>query len=285
MAPLGLRHALVAASAASLLVLPAVANAASVPPTSSGSAANPTPLSGTVQGHLTGNSGGAYDYFQFMYPGDGSTVTLNLTTTDATPLNIGAAGLNVYQDGVLLTTSSANGPFAADAIFTSNTRGPIVVQLFDYDPTSSFNFSLSSTGLATQPAATSTATTATATTAPATSAKPSSTTSSTLELNGGSVSGNLAANSGGSFATYTLNYPGDGSAETLTLTTDNSTPLATGAAGINIYQNGVLLTTSSQSGPFAADAIFTSNTGGPVVVQVFNYDPAIAISYTLTTAH
>lgn len=287
MAPFGLRYALAAAGAASLLALPAAANAAAVSPSSSGSAANPTPLSGTVEGHLSGNSGGAYDYFQFMYPGDGSTVTLNLSTTDATPLNTGAAGLNVYQNGVLLTTSSANGPFADDAIFTSSTAGPIVVQVFDYDPTSSFNFSLSSTGLTSQPAATSTATStaATSTAAATAPAKPTSTSSNTLELSNGSVSGRLAANSGGSFATYTLNYPGDSSAETLTLTTDDSTPLATGAAGINVYQNGVLLTTSSQSGTFAVDAIFTSSTSGPVVVQVFNYDPANAINYTLTSAH
>jgi len=287
-APIGLRHAIVAVGAASLLALPAVASAATLTPSSGGTQANPTPLSGTVEGHLAGNTGGAYDYFQFMYPGDSTPVTLNLTSNDATPLNTGAAGLNVYQNGNLLTTSSASGPFADDAIFTSSTAGPVVVQVFNYDPTSSINFTLSSSGLPAQPAATTTTAPSTAT-APTTGSTGSSTTtgasSHTLALNGGSETGHLAANSGGAFATYTLTYPGDGSAETLTLTTDDATPLATSAAGINVYQNGVLLTTSSQSGPFAATAIFTSNTGGPVVVQVFNYDPSAGINYTLTSAH
>lgn len=287
MAPQVRRRTLLLAGGAAALAVPAAAFTAG--PIMA--AAAPQTLTGPVSGQLASNSGGAFALYQFNYPGDGSAVTLTLTTNISAPLDSGAAGVNIYQNGNLMTSASRSGPFTATAIYSSSTSGPLVVQVFNYDPVNSISYTLTPQGLPTQSSSstsTTSATTTTATAASATTPTTSSSSSSSTSMSGtpqaltGPVSGRLVGNSGGAFALYQFNYRGDGSAVMLTLTTDTATPLASGAAGINIYQNGARVTTSSQSGPFQVTAVYSSSTGGPVVVQVFNYDPANPISYTLT---
>lgn len=112
--------------------------------------ARPILLTRVAQGTLVGSSGGAYTFYQFSYPGDGSTLALTLTTDNATPLNSGAAGLNVYQ-GNTTAVAGRDGPFTDLALFSSTTPGPVLVQVFDYDPANRIAFTLTSQYLSSQP--------------------------------------------------------------------------------------------------------------------------------------
>jgi len=142
------------ACTAALAVLLIFAGTVSAEPAAS-SARNPLPLVGSVDGSLVGNGGGAYAFYQFIYPGDGSTISLTLTTNNATPLNSGAAGVNVYQ-GSTTAAAGRDGPFTDLALFSSTTPGPVLVQVFDYDPANNIAFTLTPKGL---PARSTTATT------------------------------------------------------------------------------------------------------------------------------
>lgn len=286
----GLRPGLIAVAAALLLPFPALAASTGA---TGNSPSNPIPLTSPVQGSLAGNSGGSFAYYQFSYPGDGSTVALTLTADNTVPLNTGSAGLNVYQGGALVATSGRYTDNSDLTLFFSHSNDPAIVQVYNYDPANSIDFSVSAQGLPAQTATVAPSATAApmvmpnATAAPAatTAAVPSaSATPAMLALNG-SVKGQLIGNTGGSYANYQLTYPGDGSTVSLTLTVDDPTPLTSGAAGFNVYQSGALLTSASQNGQNSAFAFFTSSTGGPITVQVFDYDPMHPITFTLTAQH
>src|SRR5579859_6615139 len=100
MAGRSLRRVLAGGGAAMCLFLPGVAFADSSNAPAAGTlASNAVPLTSAITGNLAANSAGSFRYAQFSYPGDGSTVTLNLTVDNAVPLETGAAGFNVYQAG------------------------------------------------------------------------------------------------------------------------------------------------------------------------------------------
>lgn len=282
------RRAFLAVGGVALLALPGAAFAASA---TSGVAGQPQPFAGSASGQLVGNTGGASVSYQFNYPGDGSAVILQLTTNVSAPLDSGAAGINIYQNGNLIISGSRSGPFATTAVFTSSTAGPVVAQIYNYDPANPISYTLTAQGLAAQPASSTTTVSGSATTATssvvATSSSTSAIATSGSEGAGprpltGPVSGRLVGNTGGAYALYQFSYPGDGSTVMLTLSTDNAAPLNSGAAGVNVYQNGARVTTASPSGPFQVMAVFSSSTAGPVVAQIYNYDPVNPINYTLT---
>ncbi|MCL4543399.1 MAG: plastocyanin/azurin family copper-binding protein [Chloroflexi bacterium] len=105
---------------------------------------------------------------------------------------------------------------------------------------------------------------------------------------GGAAGGTLPENSGGAFAYFALSSPGSAPV-TLTLTYG---PYAAGAAhsvGVNVYQDGTLLASAHGEATGLGDPV-TSNvptvtvtplaSGGPLLLQVFNYSPA-TVTYTL----
>ena len=275
-----LRRTLVAAVAAATLTLPGVALAAS--PSTGSVATNPATLTGTVQGNLAGNSGGSFDYLQFNYPGDGSTVTLDLTVDNTLPLQDGAAGINIYQNGNLLATSGQNGPNSGEALFSGSTAGPILVQVFNYEAGTPIAFTLTPQGLPAQTQASAPAATSSTTTA----ATASSATSSTTPTLGGSASGTLAASTGGSFALYRLAYPGNSQNVTLSLSVSPVAPAEVGTTGLNVYdQDGNLVGTASPSeDPSVLSLTLNNASAATYTIQVFNYDPSTSVSYTLIQA-
>lgn len=110
--------------------------------------------------------------------------------------------------------------------------------------------------------------------------------SSATELQG-SQSGSLTGNTGGSFKTYQITTP-TGAAVTLTLSYAPFDYTYASGIGINVYQAGVsVAAVSGQTGLPASKTptvTFTpSASGGPVLVQLFNYSSA-TISYSLTSS-
>jgi hypothetical protein len=294
-----------AAGGMALLALPQVALAAGTTTTSGSSI-----LTGPVSGTLTGSSSGAFATYEFNYPGNSSPVTFVLTVDQANALRgftgitqqiyhtpSSAAGVNIYQNGVLMVTSTQSSANTATAVFSSAIGGPVTVQVYDYYTPTPINFNLTPTGLPAQ-AATTTTTSVTSTATSSTSSPPVTTSTATSTTSGtltGPVSGNLVGSSSGAFATYTFTYPGNSSPVTFVLTVDQANALRgftgetqriyhtpSSSAGVNVYQNGLLMVTSSQSTPNTATAIFSSSIAGPVTVQVYDFYTPAPINFNLT---
>lgn len=279
-----IRRLLISGGAAALLAFPGVALAA---PTGV-SATSPALLTAPLSGSLPANSGGSYSYSQFNYPGNGSTVTLNLTVNNPLPLENGAAGFNVYQAGNLIGSSSETAPNAATFSMSSSTAGPVLVQVFDYDGSNGINFTLTPQGL---PASSTAVTSSSATTSAATTAATSSSSAMTSAASpsnlplGGSASGSLAGNSGGGFKLYTMPYAGNNQAVSLSMTVSPSTEIGTGLVGFNVYDaNGILVGSAQQTDPNTLGLVVSNANGGAYTVQVFNYDPNTSIDYTIAQA-
>jgi hypothetical protein len=254
------------------------------------------PLTGIASGSLTGSTSGAYDYYTFNYPGDGSIATLAYSVAPNDPVTISVTGVNVYQNGTLLATNNAvgNPPGSSSVDFSSTTSGPILVQVYNYGPSLPANFQLQLNGVAgasasptPAPAAPGPQGTPAATPAPApaplvgdgSAAKP-------FELKT-SASGTLAGNVAGNYVNYSLPYAGDGSTQTINFTFSPNGPDTANGIFINVYQNGTTLSAvqgndNGSNLPGNVMVQFSSTTAGPVVIQVGNYNPSGAINYTIS---
>jgi len=100
---------------------------------------------------------------------------------------------------------------------------------------------------------------------------------------GQSSSGSVVGNSGGAFAQYTITSP-KGSTITLTLSSNAAAAGSANAVGLEAYQNGNRLGSSTTSGSNgqAVLSITPSATGGAVLIKVFNYAPGLTANFTLT---
>ena len=274
-----------------LLALGLVATAAAAPSGSTAATAKPLPASLSASGSIAGDSAGSYQYYTFNYPGDGSTgtITLNVTPTDPTVGN--AVGLNLYQDGTQLASMNALSPTPGTnfAIFSSTTRAPILVQVYNYDQgaTASYDFAITGVTASTPvTAAPSSATPAPAASSSTAAEKAAGTASNPIQLTAGkAISGTLAGDGGGSYVYYTIDYPGDGSTQTVTVNYSPTGIDVGNGVSVSIYQDGTTLNSesgsaSSQPGTLAVG--YTSLTKGPVLIQIANYNPSPTISYTIS---
>ncbi|MCL4509210.1 MAG: hypothetical protein M1296_06770 [Chloroflexi bacterium] len=261
---------LVGSSTIAAVALPGAAFAAApAAPVEAGTASNPIALSGSYSGTLAANSGGSYDYFQLPYTAN-SSVNLTLSLPNAVTLENGASGFNVYLNGTLIGNSVEN---ATTATYTINApaSGTALVQVYNYDPVNGINFTLS-TG----------STSSTAATTSPTTVGSAATTGAIMPL-GGSASGSLAGNSGGSYALYSVNYANSAQMLTLTMSTTPSVDVTQGAAGFNVYDaSGNLVGGATLQSDGTLALTLNGNPTGTYTVQVYNYDPTNTISYTLT---
>lgn len=239
--------------------------------------------SSPATGSLTGSAAGSFEFFTFDYPGDGSvgTLTLNVNTND--PAVDNAVGVNVYQGANLLATMNALGsPAGTNSVtFSSTTPGPILVQVYNYHPSASVAFSLSLSGVA---ATTPAPTTPVAPTASPTPTNAGSSPNNPIKLTTSS-SGMLPGNPAGSFVYFTVDYPGDGSTQSVTLNFSPAGADVANALIVNVYQNGntlasVQATQAETLGQLTVS--YSSTTAGPVLIQLANYNPSPTISFTIS---
>lgn len=278
------------AAIAVLMALPASAFAA-------GSASTATTPAGTL-------ASGASQAYTFQYPGDGSQAVIKMNYGPADPDIAAGFDFAVYgPDGTQLGqgTDNGSGPGFDLLQFSTTTQGIYTVKVFNNTPSTSVNFTLEPQGFtvspvnagsttAAQPAAqaqpagaTAASTSSSAASSAATSS--SSSTSSSKTLGSAAVSGSLAGNSGGSYATYTLAYAGNGQNVTINATTNPSAPQENGAAGLNVYDpSGNLVGSATSPAPGQLTFTLTSSTAGNYSVQLYNFDPSSTISYSLSAA-
>jgi hypothetical protein len=207
-------------------------------------AADPVPLQPEQSGQLTGNRGGAFAVYRFFYPGDGD-VALELRVRQPSAQ---AVGMRLY------------GPAGEVAEKKPRQRGDYTVQVYNYDPLLTADYTLTATGLPTPTAA-----------APP-PARPTATPDASAPED---LTGTLPpGGSQGRFALFEFDYPGDGSAYVIKLHVLPDRRDVTDKAGFKVYApNGRLLLTGGavpgQRPNVVAD--FSSRETGTYTVQVYNY--------------
>lgn len=108
---------------------PAPATGASTPDTA-------TPLVGAASGDLTGSAGGAFRYHTIEYPGDGRTVTITLHFAPSDSTRTSGIGLHVWQGSTRLAVMTGSSPTKGmnQVTFSSNKKGTLLIQVFNYAP-------------------------------------------------------------------------------------------------------------------------------------------------------
>ncbi len=250
---------------------------------------NPAPLTSVAHGSIVGSSAGAYNFYTVNYPGQYVVGTLTLNFSPSDPITSSAVGLDVYQNGTeIASTNGTSGPNPGTTTtpFAVAQAGPVLVEVYNYDPGENVTYELDLSGLpVTSAPSPSHAPPAASAPAPATApapAAPAPTTSSPLGTASNPISlsqprsGTLPGSPSGSYAYYTLNYSGDGSFQTVNFTFSPNGGDVANAVFVNVYQNGTLLTSvpgtdNGSLNPGQLQVLFTSTTAGPVLIQVGNY--------------
>jgi hypothetical protein len=256
-------------------------------------AATAMPLTSIASGSITGSTTGAFSYYTFNYPGDGSVGTLTISITPSDPVTEIVVGANLYQNGTLLANMNAvgNPPGVNSVTFSSTTAGPVLVQVYNYSSSTpvSFQLQLSGVNQATPaPAATPTPLIPALATPTLVSSSPQGDGSpgNPFALSG-TTTGQLPGNAAGSFVYFTYPIAGDGSTQTLHLTFSPRGGEVGTNVFVTVFQNGTQLvsvkgTTNENNPPGVLPVSFVSSVAGPVLVQIGNYDATQTIDYTLS---
>jgi hypothetical protein len=248
------------------------------------------PLSGTAAGSLIGTTGGTFTYYTFNYPGDGSQGSLALTFSPGDQATANGIGVTLWQAGSQFKSISgvSNVPGANSTTFSSTTPGPILAQVYNYNPGVAVSYQLALAGVsqtAPAPAASGPAPAVAAPTpTPVPAAGGDGSANSPFPLSA-PASGILPGSKYGSFVNYTFNYPGDGSQQSATLDFSPRGNEVGNAVFLTLYQNGVQLAQGQGSASQTLGHIvvnFSSTTSGPILAQVSNYNMDATISYTVS---
>jgi hypothetical protein len=95
-------------------------------------------------GSITGSAGGAFRSYTFTIPANRATGTITLVVSPRDPDTNRAVGINLLQDDVTLAslnTASAV-PGVNSAGFPLTTAGPVRVQVYDYLPGATVDYTI-----------------------------------------------------------------------------------------------------------------------------------------------
>jgi hypothetical protein len=246
-----------------------------------------------VNGGLEANSGGKFAYYKFTYKGDQSTVTINLQIEPDDQKILENAGFKIYgptPNKEYATGGAQKGlvPNVSGNLISAD-AGEYVVQVYNYNPQAAIGFALVATGLSEQPQTGAAPAPAPAAAAPAPAAQPAASPTpggGALGQQQNSVKGHLAAGSGGHFALYEFNYPGNREVYTLNMQVSPDTAPVLKNAGFKVYgpvKDKVYVESGSQPGlvPNVTGNLISKD-AGTYTVQVYNYNPDVAIDYELS---
>lgn len=222
------------------------------------------PMINPTMGSLTGNRAGAFAYYRFDYPGKHVVAKLTLSFSPDDSVVHPAIGLNIYApDGTAYNTRSIDAFGLQQVRFASGLAGSYLVQIYNYAPGYTINYVLTLQGV-------SVPSIPTPTPAPNTLIQ--------------SLWGSLVGNRGGAFAYYTFYYPGDGSTVRLIATFWPADEWLNRGQGFNVYGGGRLIAQSQPERDNISRQIaeFSSYLAGTFVIQVYNYNPGVTTTYTLS---
>lgn len=280
--------------------------AATLAPGASALAADPQ--SGSPSGaialdkRLTGQlgPGGTFAYYRFYYSADGSVATINLDAVPDDSFMLQQAGFHVYApNGDLVVTGGAQpgaSPDVSANVITSDPskKGDYIVQIYNYDVSRPFDFTLWTAGsvqpptiVAPVPSSPPAAAPPTATPAPTTPAPTPvpSTPGAPTGVGSEALTGRLAP--GGTSAQYEFNYPGDDSVYTLNMVLLPRDPAVVDLAGFEVYgpDGSLVVKGGAQHGMTAnVSANVISKLAGRYLVKVVNYHPSATVDYSIVLA-
>jgi hypothetical protein len=285
------RAAFGAIIAAHLALAPTLASAAQ----GNNTPATAVVLSGTVSGDIAAappNLGSGREAFlTFQYPGDGSSVRVDVEITPGDLASASHAGFKIYgpTGGKQYAEGGQTGRHPShEAEFSSTEAGTYLVEVFNYNVTP-IHYQATATGLPPQPEATVQPVVATlvepTATPMAVTVGLNVTADRPAELTG-PVSAVLPGSAGGSSHFYRFDYPGDGSADRIDLDVTPSDAQTGHAVGFVVY--GPTAGREYARGDYQGrtpthSATLVSDEPGTYLVQVVSTNPA-AVGYRLTLA-
>jgi hypothetical protein len=93
----------------------------------------PASLQTPVAGSMLGHAAGAYHFYEFSYPGDGSEVTVRVTYTPDNDLIAQGVGFVVYGPTGRVARGEGTGkPTQRQATFSSDVPGSYLIQVYNY---------------------------------------------------------------------------------------------------------------------------------------------------------
>jgi len=249
--------------------------------------ASPAALQALQQGTLAGNTGGTFDYYQIKSPGP-LPLSMSLTYSPFIASQAPGIGFSAYQAGNKVGNVTASGPRTVGVVAPDPKAGPVVIQVFNYSPTT-IAYQLrapipdsepptgSSAFLTPTPGAAST------NKAPAVSAQSSA--PATLQP---AQTATMPGNTGGTYQYYQIVRPNVASI-TLAMSYYPFNAANAHQVGFNVFQDGVRIGGATGLGTSSNDTLNSNvpttaiapSSGNPILIQVFNYTPD-AITYTLT---
>lgn len=249
---------------------------------------HPTPLNGSASGTVAAQG---FDYYSFSYPGGGAGAQITLTYGPTDASRDPQIGFNVYaSDGTLVGQGSQSGfPLGTKYLqFSSSQGGVYLLQVFDY-ATTPITFQVTTQGIVAPgatpaPPAPGPASTVTPPTPLPVPGSVKSSASAPLPVSR-AQNVSLIGNTGGSFDYYAL-HSASGGTVNLTLSVSPDVGVFNGTAGFRVYQGSAVVASSSISSatPWAGIASFTASPNTDYLVQVFNYDGAHTITYSLAVS-
>jgi len=238
----------------------------------------------TASDQLTGNSGGAYRYYAFEYPGGAGAVPITMRAQPGHGTTGVAVGFNVYgPDGYAAgaITSDRSTTDSTYALAVSSLRpGTYYIQVFNYVQGLPMHFQLDVNGLtaSAQPVG------------PGAGSSPGRAIST--DLSSLTTGGQLAGSTSGAFAYYALGYPGGQEPMTITVGYSPSTPTSDRAVGCNLYRGypaspggsalaGQCAETGRNESSATTGFTYSGDAAERFLLQVFNYLPDLTVNYTL----
>jgi len=237
-------------------------------------------INAALGGAITGNSSGAFQYYTLNYSGGNTPLTVTMNASPSYNGQGAAYGFNLYHTAAngqssLVATSGTLSMDTSSMTLTATTSDSAAttyqLQVFNYWPGVSVNYGINITGLA----------------APATPASGNGDAGHAVVLNSGrqGATASLNGSPGGAFGYYVVNYPGNNSNLAVSVTFTSLTGTPPSAVGFNVYNGSTLEATANpyDDGSGVQAAVWTYQNPDPASfgIQVFDYAPNSAISYTI----
>jgi hypothetical protein len=211
---------------------------------------------------LWGSRAGAFAYYQFEYPGNGSVITINLDPAPGDPAALQGVGFNVYGfNGYLIGSGTRDElkPGRKTLQWADQNRGPWLLQVYNYLDGVLVGFHLQVQGL------------------PGPTPTPHPVMEPAQAAPFSAVWGTLMGDHAGNYHFYNIESAGDGSSVTLQLSYIPDNQWISNGFGMIVYApyDGIVV---AQGGH---EAQFTLDWPGTYLVQVFNYVEGTNVTYWL----
>lgn len=247
--------------------------------------APPAALQAYQQGTLAGNTGGTFDYYQIKSPGP-TPLSMSLTYTPFIASQAPGVGFSAYQAGNQVGNVTASGPRTVGVVAPDPKAGPVIIQVFNYSP-STISYQLRAPIPDAEPPTGSSAfltpTPGAASTSKASAVSTQASAPTPLQQ---TQTATMPGNTGGTYQFYQIAHP-TVSSITLTMTYYPFNAANAHQVGFNAFQDGVRIGGATGLGTSSNDSLNSNvpmvalapSSGDPILIQVFNYTPD-SITYT-----